>query len=103
MRYGAAAVIPAVAWLLVSAGPAGAAVYRWVDEDGVANYSDDRSRFDAHHRQVGAGRKDPLPAPLPGVAEPPDAPASLDAAGRRRTEDTAAEMMRLAGISVGGS
>jgi Domain of unknown function (DUF4124) len=98
MRYRAAAVIPAVAWLLAGAGPAGAAVYRWVDEDSVVNYSDDRSLFDAHRRRVGADRDDPLPAPPPGVAEPPDAPALLDAAGRRRSEDTAAEMMRLAGL-----
>ncbi len=98
MRYGAAAAIPAVAWLLTVAGPAGAVVYRWVDEDGVVNLSDDRSLFDAHRRQVGADRDGPLPAPPPGVVEPPDAPAPSDAAGRRRTEDTAAEMMRLAGL-----
>ena len=73
-------------------------VYRWVDEEGVVNLSDDRSRFDAHRRQVGADRDGPLPAPPPGVVEPPDAPAPSDAAGRRRSEDTAAEMMRLAGL-----
>jgi hypothetical protein len=98
MRYGAAAAIPAVAWLLAVAGPAGAVVYRWVDEEGVVNLSDDRSRFDAHRRQVGPDRDGPLPAPPPGVVEPPDAPAPSDAAGRRRSEDTAAEMMRLAGL-----
>ena len=97
MRYGAAAAIPVVAWLLTVAGPAGAVVYRWVDEEGVVNLSDDRSRFDAHRRQDGADRDGPLPALPPGVVEPPDAPAPSDAAGRR-TEGTAAEMMRLAGL-----
>ena len=98
MRFGAAAAIPAVVWLLTVAGPAGAVVYRWVDEDGVVNLSDDRSLYDAHRRQGGADRDGPLLAPPPGVVEPPDAPAPSDAAGRRRTEGSAAEMMRLAGL-----
>jgi hypothetical protein len=99
MRYGAAAAVPAVAWLLTIAGPAAAVVYRWVDEDGVVNLSDDRSLFDAHRRQVGAEQDDgPLPAPLPRVVAPPDAPAPPDTAGPRRTEGSAAEMMRLAGL-----
>ena len=41
----------------------------------VVNLSDDRSLYDAHRRQVGADRDGPLPAPPPGVVEPPDAPA----------------------------
>ena len=37
MRFGGPAAIPAIAWLLAGAGPAGAAVYRWVDEEAAVH------------------------------------------------------------------
>jgi hypothetical protein len=90
--------------LLSAPDPGLAAIYRWVDGDGVINYSDNVYRFEAHQRhvnpqQVGpAADSKPQGSSLP--AEAPDVPKLLEGTSPARLESVTVEVMRLSGIDV---
>ncbi len=89
--------------LLGAPDPGSAAIYRWVDSDGVINYSDNAYRFEAHQRQVNPdhGRAPADSKAQRSVsAEAPDIPTPLESSGPRRSESVTVEVMRLSGIDV---
>ena len=67
MRWGLVACV-----LLAVASPASATIYRWVDEDGVVNFSDNRWRFEAYRRRI-----QPDPEPAPTESPKPTPPAQV--------------------------
>jgi len=90
--------------VLLSAPDQGsAAIYRWVDSDGVINYSDNVYRFEAHQRHVNPQHVGPAADSKPQrslPAEAPDVPKVLEGTGPARLESVTVEVMRLSGIDV---
>ena len=52
-----------LASLLALGGPVTAAVYRWVDDAGVVNYSNDRAHYEAYRRRSGLEPEEVAPVP----------------------------------------
>ena len=98
--FPAARVAAATLCLLVAAAPATAALYRWEDDRGVVNYTDEFWRFDAHRRRTGDDDGGPLPGTGASAPRPDDATTASPpaAAGPRGVDDPSAEMMRLSGL-----
>jgi len=98
------ALIAAVGlFVLGTGGSASAAIYRWVDSDGVINYSDNRSRFEAHQRQANPEQTGEVAEPKPqrsAPADPTDLSKPVEGAGLSRIESITVEVMRLSGLDV---
>ncbi len=94
-RRGASVAISFVS-VLALGEPVTAAVYRWVDEAGVVNYSNDRSRYEAHRRRSDV-EPDDVPPASSSSAEPSERGVA-EPTHRASTEDAAAEIVRLGGV-----
>jgi Domain of unknown function (DUF4124) len=97
MKRRALCPVLSLAGVLALGGPAAAAVYRWVDDEGVVNYSDDRIRYDAHRRRSGVEPDEGVAPPPPRVAESSAREPASEPVRRAAAQDAAAEIMRLAG------
>jgi hypothetical protein len=89
--------------LLVTGGPAIAAIYRWIDEDGVVTYTDNPWQFESYRRQMALDRANATPGPAPATREPSEASRLRDtdeAPRSGRVESAAAEVMRLSGLDA---
>ena len=103
IRHAALIVAAAVLFLLGTGGSASAAIYRWVDNDGVVNYSDSPGRFEAYQRQVNPERAGPLTEPMPqrsAPADPPGVSTPVERTSLSRIESITVEVMRLSGLDV---
>jgi len=94
-------IILAGALLLGTGGPAAAATYRWIDDDGVINLSNDPMRYEAYRKranldQAAAGPPPQSQGSLSG--DSPDVSKPVEGAGLRRTENVTTEVMRLSGL-----
>ena len=62
-------IIFMLSFLLILSSSASAAIYRWVDERGVVNYTDNYSNVRPDYRnnveEVNIAKWDPLPLPQP--------------------------------------
>ena len=99
----AALIVAAALFLLGTGGSASAAIYRWVDNDGVVNYSDNPWRFEAYQRQVNPEQAGPLAEPKPqrsAPADPADVSTRVEGVGLSRIESITVEVMRLSGLDV---
>ena len=97
-------LLPAVgALLLATSGSAVAAIYRWVDEDGVVVYTDDPWQFESYRRQRSQDGASAEPGSGAARRDPADASARADGDGTARpgrTESATEEVMRLAGLDA---
>jgi uncharacterized protein DUF4124 len=110
MTPGASRLLCAALLVAASAAPARAAIYRWIDEEGVVNYTDERWRFDQFRRRtapydadVAVERRPEIrpaePAP-PAPALLPPAPAPGEEASPGAMHGAAEEVMRLSGLDA---
>ena len=99
----AALIIPAGALLLGTVGAAAAATYRWIDDDGVINLTNDPTRFEAYRKQANPDQAVAVPPPRPQSStsgDPSDVSRPMEGAGLRRTENVTTEVMRLSGLDL---
>jgi len=92
----------AVCVSIAMASPASATIYRWVDEEGVVNFSDNRWRFEAYRRRIGldpelARTESPKPTPPTETRRSVPAPVPPDVASSPG-ESLALLVMRLSGL-----
>ena len=97
MRRRVKCAVLSLASVLALGGPAAAAVYRWVDEEGVVNYSDDRMKYDAHRRRSGVEPDVVVAPPSPRAEAPLEREPASEPVRRAAAGDAAAEIMRLTG------
>src|SRR5436190_13572827 len=71
------ALVAAASWLAAAAAPATAAIYRWIDEEDVVNYTDDFSRFESHRRRARPDDQVARDHDRPRVREVEDSPDAL--------------------------
>lgn len=92
-------IVVAGALLLGPMGPAGAATYRWIDEDGVVNLTNSRARFDARRPRANQEPADAVAAPQSSTAVvPSDLSSPREDGGTRRMDSVTMEVMRLSGL-----
>jgi hypothetical protein len=100
MRRRGALVLGIGGLLLATGGPAAAAIYRWVDENGVVNYSDDWWRFESYRRRMNPTSAGPAPDPGLETADTSSTSESSGAGRARRMESVTDEVMRLSGLDA---
>lgn len=101
MRRRSALIMAAATFLLSAVGSATAATYRWIDDDGVVNLSNNPARYEAYTRKANPDQGGAAPASIP--QSPPAGDASnaskpMEGAGPRVRESLTTEVMRLAGL-----
>lgn len=96
-------IVATGALLLGTMCPAAAATYRWIDDDGVVNLTDDQARFEAYLRHANPDHASPIPEPQPqnsasSASSDPSKPG--EGTGLGRMDSVTTEVMRLSGLQV---
>jgi len=95
-------IIAVGALLLGTIRPATATTYRWIDDNGVVNLSNNQARFEAHQRRASPDQAGPVPKPQPqssAFSAPSDMSKPKDGAGLGPKDSVTTEVMRLSGLA----
>lgn len=101
MRRAPFRMVAAAALLLGTIRPAAAATYRWIDEDGVINLTNNQARFEAYQRRANPSHHGLVTEPPPRSSASrahADTPTARESADLRRRESVTTEVMRLSGL-----
>ena len=102
MMRGALQLIAVGVWLIGAICPAAATTYRWIDDDGVVNLSNDPTRFEAHQRRASPDQAGPvpeLPPQRPAFGAPLNMSEPKEGEGLGRKDSVTTEVMRLSGLA----
>jgi len=98
MMRGAFRIIAVAALLLGTIRPAEATTYRWIDDNGVVNLSNNQALFEAHQRRATPDQPEVQPQ-SPAFGAPSVMSKLKEGAGLGRKDSVTTEVMRLSGLS----
>jgi len=102
MMRASSRILAAGAVLLGTMCPAAATTYRWIDDDGVVNLSNNPARFEAHRRRVSPDQAIAVAEPQPqrsASGAPSDMSQLTEGSGLGRMDSVTTEVMRLSGLA----